>query len=140
MYFDFRFSDGKLLYGQFEWVGLRYACDNNVTVVEKTYAGKRPNRARISNKPARLKDSFQPGFQHSIGEYCDSYSQYKRICKERGFTEVGNEKMTPLVRTETNSYFTDDTLKEFKEMGAEFSDNEAEALKQTEITGDLLHE
>lgn len=64
----------------------RYAEDNNTKIL----------KAWESNKPEpgvrRIRDGFQPGWQYSLGMYVDTYEKYKRICKERGLIEIGNDK------------------------------------------------
>ena len=137
MYYDYRLSNGDTLFGVFEWTAEEYAKEHGVTILHKEYVGRRANRPRISNKSPRIRDGFTSGFQPSLGEYCDSYSEYKKKCKERGLVEVGNDHVEPNVYTKKeNTYFTDDNIKYYKEMGAELSDNEADNLKECELKDD----
>jgi len=137
MYFDFKFSDGHIIFGQFEWVGHHYALENKVEIVEKEPVGSRSNRPKVGNKPVRVRDTFQPGWQPMLNQYVDSVQEYRKICKQKGMKEIGNEKVEPPKKKHKNTYFSDDKLKEYKQAGAQFSDVEAEVMKADEKVGKL---
>lgn len=84
--------------------------------------------------PKMVRDGFKPGWQHNLGMEVGSYSEYKRICKQKGYEIAGNDR--PTIRKEKKSKYLDDsTLKDLYQKGAKLSGNEAEALKK----GEKLH-
>lgn len=42
-----------------------------------------------------VKNSFQAGWQKSIGAYCRTYQEYKEELKKRGLVEIGYEDLPP---------------------------------------------
>lgn len=78
-----------------------------------------------SNK--RVKDSFRPGYQRNIREYCSTYSEYKQKLKEKGLIEIGYDEIKEDDSGHMN-YWDDKMLKKVYDL-TQLSGQEAEALK-----------
>lgn len=88
---------------------------------------------RVGSSLSRIRDSFQPGWNHALGMNITSKTQYREELKRRGLREVGNdaEKRT----SKDKPMFNEESIKSLKAQGAEISDKEATAL----INGEKLH-
>lgn len=79
-----------------------------------------------------VKDTFQPGFQRNIGEYCKTYSEYKRKLKEKGLIELGYEDIPMDDRPDdsTAHYWTDEFLRDlYEDCGITLDGQLIEALR-----------
>ena len=88
---------------------------------------------RIGNKPGRVKDAFQPGFNPALGQSFQHPDEYKRAIKEAGLVEVGNEKGSDRKVDDTTERRS--KALDAKRMGAELSDRQVDAL----ASGEKLH-
>lgn len=85
--------------------------------------------------PPRIKDGFKPGWQPGLGIEVNSYGEYKKICKQKGYEIGGNDRPTPPKKEQKSKIVNDSILKDLVQRGAQISGNEAEALKR----GEKLH-
>lgn len=68
----------------------------------------------LSNRD--VKNSFTPGWQPTIREYCDTYSDYKKKLKARGLVEIGYEEL-PIKDDETSYKWDDEQIKRLVQDG-----------------------
>jgi DNA-directed RNA polymerase subunit RPC12/RpoP len=81
----------------------------------------------VGRTMAKVQDGFKAGWQSNIRAYCDTYSQYKAILKERGLEEIGNEEFK---KTEYKTqYFDKDMMEKLVKQGVSFTGQEIEALE-----------
>lgn len=124
----FKFSNGqtrKLTESGAE----RYCKDYKCSILE-AYKDKRP----------RIKDGFQEGWNPALGMYIKSKDHFKRVLKERGLVEIGNEQVSSheedvrrIEKENWDSLFTDKTLREIANDigGLGLSDGDIRYLKDS---------
>ena len=102
-----------------------YSLNNKVEIVDK--CKKKVNS--IINAYSKVADVYADHFNHGMGEYVKSKSDYKEKLKRNGLIEVGNEKPMPQ-RHEKKQMLNDRDLKEAWDRGARFSSAEERELKK----------
>jgi len=125
----YEFSNGEkrhYLEGSAEEQSAEYCKKENTRVV-RVFDGGLPCFAQVGQKRG---DNNIEGWNPALGEYVTSKTHYKRLCKEKGLTPVGNEKLKTKDLTKEDKYFTDSAIKEIKNMGADVSDSEIDSLKE----------
>ena len=98
---------------------------------EHLFAEKHQTKVVRSNNNSvrRIKDGFKAGFHYGLGEYVGGPRELARKLNQRGFVEVGKEKLKP-DEAKPVQLFDDDTLKELVSNGAELSGEEIKSLQE----------
>lgn len=87
----------------------------------------------------RKRDTFQPGYNNALGMHIKSKAQMREEYKKRGLVEIGNETYTPHKETLPAGYITEESIKDFNQMGLTMDDNQANHLIDLD-KADKLHE
>lgn len=82
-----------------------------------------------SFKRAFKKDSFKSGWNPALNMNITDKGHYKRVLKEKNLIECGNEKPPKQEPTKKPTYFTDKSIKDAVQEGADLSGQEIKALK-----------
>lgn len=75
-------------------------------------------------------DTFKPGFQRNIREFCSTEKEYNQKLKERGLVEVGYSDIPDDVNVD-EPLFTDEMFRVMKQQGLDISDSAIEEYKAT---------
>lgn len=129
----FKFSNGMIR--KFTESGAkRFSADTRLEIIDCNLDGDFKNNKRI-------KDGFNPGWQVQLGMYVGDYGTYKRILKERGLVELGNEKpklthdqeMEIVEANKRKEIFSDESLKELANDtgGLDLSDGDVRMLRDS---------
>lgn len=86
---------------------------------------------KMSDKPARIKDGFQSGWNPALQCDVSDYGHYKRILKERGLEEMGKEKL-PEPKKE-DPYYNDKMFKMLHDQGVKLDGEQIKALKEGKV-------
>ena len=74
---------------------------------------------------------FKPHFNHALGQWVDTKSQYNSLLKSKGYTEVGTEEFTPhSTKKQTEGLFDDGLVEHFRDLGHTLDDNLVDTLKK----------
>ena len=79
------------------------------------------------------KGGFTSGYNHALGREVTTRGQYRKLLKEKGLVEMGNERNANQKMVNRRKGIDDSLLKEAVERGAEITGQEAEALKKGEL-------
>lgn len=102
---------------------------------EAVYGGDRPGYPcgrcsfimSVTKSNARIKDTFEPGWQQNVRKYFRTYQEYKQYFKDNGLVELGYEEFDE--KPEDNSIkWNEAMLAKGAKLG--LSGRELEALKQ----------
>lgn len=93
-----------------------------------------PSRLGIIGGSNTKGDGFKTGWNPALGMEIRSPEHHKRVLKEKGLVEIGNER--PRDAAPKKRGLTDEIIKDAVDHGAELSGREIEALK----AGEKIHE
>jgi hypothetical protein len=103
----FKFKDGQIR-KMTEDGAKRYSVDAKNPIIDAWEEGQKQKE--------RKGDKWQKGWQPALGMYITCYGTYKRILKERGLIEVGNEFDAWNTKQEKKTYqLSDDDFRELNQ-------------------------
>jgi hypothetical protein len=92
-----------------------------------------PSRLGVIGGSNTRGDGFKTGYNFALGMEIKSPEHYRKVLKEKGMVEVGNESQSGKKRY-LKSAIDEEVVSELKSMGAEIGDQAAEELmKPTEV-------
>jgi hypothetical protein len=92
-----------------------------------------PSRLGVIGGSNTRGDGFKTGYNFALGMEIKSPEHYKKVLREKGMVEVGNESQAGKKRY-LKSAIDEEVVSELKSMGAEIGDQAAEELmKPTEV-------